>query len=56
MPGHRRDALAVASTLKLGAASVQPVDQNTQAVACPPPSACTATVVVTVGSDLANTQ
>jgi LytR cell envelope-related transcriptional attenuator len=56
MPGHRRDALAVASTLKLGSASVQPVDQNTQAVACPPPSACTATVVVTVGSDLASTQ
>jgi LytR cell envelope-related transcriptional attenuator len=56
MPGHRRDGLAVASTLKLGSASVQPVDQNTQAVACPPPSACTATVVVTVGSDLASTQ
>ncbi len=56
MPGHRRDALAVASTLKLGSASVQPVDQNTQAVACPPPSACTATAVVTVGSDLASTQ
>lgn len=54
MPGHQRDALAVASALKLGSASVQPVDSSTQAVACPPPSACTATVVVTVGSDLAS--
>jgi hypothetical protein len=56
LPGHRRDALAIASTLKLGSASVQAVDQNTQAIACPPPSACSATVVVTVGSDLASTQ
>ena len=56
MPGHKQDAAAVASSLKLGPASVQPVDQNTQAVACPPPAACAATVVVTVGSDLASTQ
>ncbi len=54
MPGHRGDALQVAKTLKLGSASVQPVDQSTQAVACPPSSACTATVVVTVGADLAS--
>jgi hypothetical protein len=56
MPGHRRDAVSVATALKLGSASVQPLDQNTQAVACPPPGACTSGVVVTVGSDLANIQ
>jgi hypothetical protein len=51
--GFRNDALHVATALKLGPASVQPIDPNTQAVACPPPSACTANVVVTVGQDLA---
>ncbi len=56
MPGHRQDALAVASTLKLGQGSVQAIDASTQAVACPPSTACAATVVVTVGSDLANIQ
>jgi hypothetical protein len=56
MPGHRRQAIAVATSLKLGSASVQPVDPTTQAVACPPPGACTSGVVVTVGSDLANIQ
>jgi hypothetical protein len=52
LPGHKSDALAVARALKLGPASVQPVDTNTQQVACPPPSPCSATVVVTVGADL----
>jgi hypothetical protein len=52
LPGHHNDAMAVAKSLKLGPASVQPVDQSTQAVACPPPAPCTATVVVTVGADL----
>lgn len=56
MPGHRREAQAVASSLNLGPASIAPVDTNTQAVACPPPAACNADVVVTVGTDLANTQ
>ena len=56
LPGHRRDAQAVAVTLKLSPGSVAAADQNTQAVACPPPAACTATVVVTVGADLANLQ
>ena len=56
LPGRQRDALAVAKSLKLGPASVQPIDQGTQAVACPPGTACTAGVVVTVGSDLATTQ
>jgi hypothetical protein len=55
LPGHRKDALAVAASLKLGSASVQPVDQSNQAVACPPPAACAANVIVTVGSDLAPT-
>lgn len=53
LPGYRSDALQVASTLKLASSSVQPVDQDTQAVACPPPSPCTASVIVTVGQDLA---
>jgi hypothetical protein len=52
LAGHRSDALAVAKSLKLGSASVQQVDTNAQQVACPPPSPCTATVVVTVGADL----
>jgi hypothetical protein len=55
LPGRRKDALAVAASLKLGPASVQPVDQSNQAVACPPPAACPASVIVTVGSDLAST-
>jgi hypothetical protein len=55
LPGHRKDALAVAASLKLGSASVQPVDQSNQAVACPPPAACAANVIVTVGSDLSST-
>jgi hypothetical protein len=56
MPGHRRDALAVAKSLNLGPASVQPVDQSTQSLACPSTGACTATVVATLGTDLSNTQ
>jgi LytR cell envelope-related transcriptional attenuator len=56
LPGRQPDALAVAKSLKLGPASVQPIDQSTQAVACPPGTACSAGVVVTVGSDLANIQ
>jgi hypothetical protein len=56
LPGHQREALAVAKSLKLGPASVQPIDQSTQAVACPPGTPCSAGVVVTVGSDLANIQ
>ncbi|MGI8428578.1 MAG: LytR C-terminal domain-containing protein [Solirubrobacteraceae bacterium] len=54
MPGHLRAARAVAASLKLGSSSVQAIDLNTQAIACPPPSPCTATVAVTVGSDLAS--
>jgi hypothetical protein len=41
--------------LKLPSGAVQPIDQTTQAVACPPPGACTAETVVTVGTDLGNT-
>ena len=55
LPGDRRQAIAVATSLKLGSASVQPVDQSNQAVACPPGTSCTANVVVIVGSDLAAT-
>ncbi len=56
LPNDRKDALAVASTLKLGSASVQPVDPTNQAVACPPSAgACAANVVAIVGADLAST-
>jgi hypothetical protein len=57
LPGHKAAALLVAKSLKLGSASVQPVDQSNRTVACPASSTpCTAKVVVTVGSDLASTQ
>lgn len=49
----RRDALAVANSLKLGKNSVQLVDPNTKSTVCPPAQACTSAVVVTVGQDLA---
>jgi hypothetical protein len=51
-PTYRSDAVAVATALKLGQAAVQPIDVNTKPIACPPPQACTAPVVVTVGRDL----
>jgi hypothetical protein len=52
LPGHRSDAFAVASSLKLSKSSVTPVTSSNQSVACPPPAPCSAAVVVTVGSDL----
>lgn len=51
-PADRRDALAVANSLKLGKNSVQLVDPNTKSTVCPPAQACTSAVVVTVGQDL----
>jgi hypothetical protein len=54
LPGFKHDATKVATALKLSAANVQPVAQSAQTVACPPPGACHANVIVTVGSDLAN--
>jgi hypothetical protein len=55
LPGgkNRVDALHVATALRLKPAAVQPIDQATQQVACPPPGTCRANVVVTVGADLA---
>jgi len=54
MRGYKRDATAVATALKLRPAAVQPIDQSTQQIACPPSSGpCKSGVVVTVGSDLA---
>lgn len=53
-PADRPDALAVAASLKLRTSSVQLIDPNTKAVACPPGQTCTAAVVVTVGEDLAS--
>jgi hypothetical protein len=54
LPGssNRSDALHVAKALHLARAAVQPINQAAQSVACPPPAACTANVVITVGSDL----
>lgn len=52
-PAFRRDALAVATSLKLHPSSVQLIDAGTKAIACPPNQACTSAVVVTVGKDLA---
>ena len=54
IPGARPQALAVARALKLGASSVAPVDQGTRTVACGGVSTCTASVMVTVGSNLAS--
>jgi hypothetical protein len=55
LPGHRRAALAVARSLKLGTASVQAVNPSNQAIACSgSTSTCSTQVVVTVGSDLAS--
>ncbi len=56
LSGFRRDAVAVAGSLKIGGSAVGPVDQASQAVACPPPASCPANVIVTVGADLANSQ
>ena len=50
----RTDALHVARTLHLAKSAVAPITKDARAVACPPPGACTANVVVTVGADLAN--
>lgn len=54
LPGQRRAAQIVARSLNLGPTALQPVTQTNEAVACPQPAACTAQVVVTVGSDLAS--
>jgi hypothetical protein len=51
--GNRTAALHIAKTLKLPARSVAPVSQAARTVACPPPSICTANVIVTVGANLA---
>jgi hypothetical protein len=56
MPGDKLAATKVAASLGLGSTSVQPIDPTTQGVACPPGAPCTATVVVTVGSNLTNVQ
>jgi LytR cell envelope-related transcriptional attenuator len=54
LPGssNRIDANHVAKALHLKRRAVQPINQAAQAVACPPPAACGANVVVTVGTDL----
>lgn len=55
MPGDKRDASAVATSLKLPPKSVEPLDSGTQQIACPPSQGpCKSAVVVTVGSDLSS--
>jgi hypothetical protein len=49
----RRDAVAVANSLKLSRGAVQPIDPTTKATVCPPSQACASQVVVIVGTDLA---
>jgi LytR cell envelope-related transcriptional attenuator len=49
----RPDALAVATSLKLGPTAVRLIDPNTKLIACPPNQACVSAVVVTAGKDLA---
>jgi hypothetical protein len=53
-PADRRDAVAVANSLKLAASAVQLVDPTTKATVCPPAQPCTSAVVVTVGQDLSH--
>jgi hypothetical protein len=55
LSGHRHAATEVAHALGLAPSAVAPADQSAQAVACPPSAACTADVIVTVGTDLSNT-
>jgi len=53
-PQDRRDALAVATALKLSPSVVQPIDSSTQKIACSAtPLGCNSQVIVTVGRDLA---
>jgi hypothetical protein len=51
---NRTAALHVARALGLRRSAVQEVDQSALQVACPAAGFCAATVVVTVGADLAN--
>lgn len=54
LPQDKRDAVAVASALKLKQSAVQPIDSATQKIACSAkPVGCTSAVFVTVGRDLA---
>jgi hypothetical protein len=55
LPSYKRDAQAVAKSLKLAPGSVQAVDPNNRTVACSgSATSCSAQVVVTVGTDLAS--
>lgn len=55
LPHDQRDALAVATALKLRQAAVRPIDSATQKIACSAnPLGCTSAVFVTVGRDLAS--
>jgi len=54
LTGHRHAAAEIASALRLPSTAVQPADQSSQAIACPPPASCRAEVIVTVGTDLSN--
>ncbi len=53
LPGQRAAAVHVAKALKLSSSTVQPIDSQTQQLACPQASSCAVSVVVTAGQDLA---
>ncbi len=53
LPGQRAAAVHVASALKLSPSAVQPINSQTQQIACPQAGSCAVNVVVTVGQDLA---
>jgi hypothetical protein len=53
LPGERAAAIHVAAALKLSASTVQPIDSQTQQIACPQTGTCAVDVVVIVGQDLA---
>lgn len=55
LPGHKQAAVKITDALKLPASAIQPADPSAKAVACPPPSACRADVIITVGTDLSRT-
>lgn len=53
LPGHRKDALAVAHALSLPARAVRQASSSTMGLVCPVGAVCGADVIVVAGSDLA---
>lgn len=53
LPGHRKDAFAVAHALRLMATVVTPVSGSIEGLVCQTSTACTADVIVVAGPNLA---